>query len=410
MEKKDFEKEFSKIKKVVLEKIKPKKFEVEKTKKTVEEFKNKLDLDEDIEFFLGGSYAKNTWLSKSKDIDVFLRFDKKKYFGKDISKIAFNILNKNFDVKILHGSRDYFNVKFKNLNFEIIPVFKIENFEDKENIMDLSPLHVLYVNNNLNNNDDVRILKYFLKQNNLYGAESYIEGFSGYVCELLIIYYNSIEELFYNVLEWGEEVFIDIEGYYKSVFEAKSFLKEKWNVLTIVDPVQKDRNASKSLSKKNFEAFKILVKDFYNNVSLKFFNKKKVFFKKPYFEVKLYGLNDKKDVSASMLKKVVEFLIKNLKVFDFKSLYFYDEKNNVLVLKFKVKNVVVDNIVEGPKIVFEKAVLEFYKKHNKKNCFVRNGRVYCVEGKLYFEKVLKKLLKDNIVKKRVKKVELNFVC
>ncbi len=405
----NFKRRFESIKKVVLKKIKPTLLEEKKTEKVVLEFESKIKKvleEKKIKFFLGGSYAKNTWLSKSKDIDVFLKFDKKKYYEKDISKIAYEILKEHFKIEVLHGSRSYFNIKFKSLNFEIIPVYDIKSVKEKKNIMDLSPLHVEYVNSRLKNNDDVRILKYFLKQNNLYGAESYIEGFSGYVCELLIIYYNNIEELFYNVLEWKEETYIDIEGYYNNILEAKKVLKEKWNVLTIIDPVQEDRNASKSLNKKNYEEFKKIIKEFYKNTSLKFFKKKKKYFKKPYYIIKLYGIKEKKDVSASMLKKTAEYIIRSLKNknFSIKSLYYYEEKNNVLILKIKVKKTIIDNVIEGPIIKYKKALEEFYKKHDKKNCFIKKDKVYCKEGKKSFEKEIKKIILEENIKKRTKKI------
>jgi len=59
-----------------------------------------------------------------------------------------------------------------------------------------------------------------LKANNIYGAESARSGFSGYVCELLIIYFKG----FYNLLEYFEvakpKVVIDIEKHYKNSDDA----------------------------------------------------------------------------------------------------------------------------------------------------------------------------------------------
>ncbi len=408
MDKKTFKKEFLKIKKKVLEKIKPKKKEEEKTKKTVEKFKKKIEKEleeKNIEFFLGGSYSKNTWLSKNKDIDIFLRFEKKKYEKKDISKITYKILKKHFKTKIMRGSRKYYNIQYKKLNFEIIPVYKIEDYKEKKNIMDLSPLHVIYVNKKLKKKDDVRILKYFLKQNDLYGAESYIEGFSGYVCELLIIYYKSIEELFYKAKEWKEETYIDIEKQYKNIYEAKKKLKEKWNILTIIDPVQKDRNASKSLNKKNYEKFKRITKDFYKNPNIKYFKKKKKYFKKPYIKIILEGKKTKKDVNAAMLKKAAEQIIKKIKKnFKIKSIYYYEEKNNNLILKIKPKKYIIRKIIEGPKTELKEAKKNFLEKHKKEECYEKKGRIYCKTKKTSIIKEIKKIIEEKGIKKRTKKI------
>src|SRR5210317_361053 len=55
----------------------------------------------------GGSTAKGTFLKDDHDIDLFVIFDYK-YKGKDISEILKEIL---IDVDIVHGSRDYFQLK-----------------------------------------------------------------------------------------------------------------------------------------------------------------------------------------------------------------------------------------------------------------------------------------------------------
>ena len=43
--------------------------------------------------------------------------------------------------------------------------------------------------------DDVRILKYFMSVNGIYGAEIAKQGFSGYVCEVLVYYFGSFENV-----------------------------------------------------------------------------------------------------------------------------------------------------------------------------------------------------------------------
>src|SRR3989344_6450780 len=68
------------------------------------------------EVVLGGSVAKGTFL-KDTDYDVFVRFEKPD------SDLLHSILKKCFShVGRIHGSRDYFQVKYKNHVFEIIPV------------------------------------------------------------------------------------------------------------------------------------------------------------------------------------------------------------------------------------------------------------------------------------------------
>ena len=70
-------------------------------------------------------------------------------------------------------------------------MLNIKKGSDALNVTDFSPLHVDWVNKNVKRlRDDIRLAKRFCKVNKLYGAESYIRGFSGYALELLISYYG----------------------------------------------------------------------------------------------------------------------------------------------------------------------------------------------------------------------------
>ena len=122
----------------------------------------------------------------------------------------------------IHGSRDYFQLIYKKISFELVPILEIKNPENAKNITDVSPLHVYWVQKNIKKlYDDVRLLKQFFKANNIYGAESYINGFSGYICELLIIYYKGFQNTIKNIANWKQDIFIDIEKQYKNYKIAK---------------------------------------------------------------------------------------------------------------------------------------------------------------------------------------------
>jgi tRNA nucleotidyltransferase (CCA-adding enzyme) len=71
-----------------------------------------------------------------------------------------------FRIKKIQGSRTYYQVKKGDYIFEIIPVIEIENPEEALNIMDISPLHVNWVNHNAKNiKDEIRKAKsYFVKR------------------------------------------------------------------------------------------------------------------------------------------------------------------------------------------------------------------------------------------------------
>src|SRR3989338_2485664 len=196
--KKDSPKE---IQNSVLQSIKPSKREQKETKETIAEFLQKLNKNlPAAKAILGGSGAKGTWLAGNHDVDIFVLFNYKKYKEQSthLSLLLEPVLRKTFP-KIafvrLHGSRDYFQMDYNHLHFEIVPILAITKAEEAKNITDISPLHTKWVNKHSSKlKEDILLAKQFLKANRLSGAESSLSGFSGYVVEIVIIYYGSFEQ------------------------------------------------------------------------------------------------------------------------------------------------------------------------------------------------------------------------
>ena len=123
-----------------LEEIKPKKEDVQRINHIAKEF-SKLLKKEKIKFLFGGSFAKGTFLKSIEDIDVYLLMK-----NEEEVEILKNKLSKIFsDLRILHGSRDYFQVDFKGITFEMVPILDIEDVKEARNSTDLSKFHVEYV-------------------------------------------------------------------------------------------------------------------------------------------------------------------------------------------------------------------------------------------------------------------------
>jgi len=176
----------------ILNEIKPTAVEKQKVKRIIESVLGKIKID-DAKLELGGSYAKDTFLRGNHDIDVFVKFPYKLYRDKDLSEILGKRLSRKH--KRVHGSRDYFQLQKNGYTFEFIPVLDIKDSSQAKNITDVSPLHKKWVREHLKNPDEVRLIKKFCRAQNVYGAESYIKGFSGYVLEILIVHYGSFFNL-----------------------------------------------------------------------------------------------------------------------------------------------------------------------------------------------------------------------
>ena len=61
---------------------------------------------------------------------------------------------------------------------------------------------------------EVRLLKKFMQGIGVYGAEIKVGGFSGYLCELLIMKYGSFTQTIRAFAQYNQRVVIDIEGFY----------------------------------------------------------------------------------------------------------------------------------------------------------------------------------------------------
>jgi tRNA nucleotidyltransferase (CCA-adding enzyme) len=230
--------------------------------------------DVDVDIVSGGSTAKGTFLKGNHDIDIFVRF---KLTNTNISnslELFLDDFSKQEDVTVerIHGSRDYFNFIYNNFHFEIIPVKYITSSQEAENVTDMSPLHSLWVQKHLTASlrKDILLAKQFCKSQGVYGAESYINGISGHVLDILLIYYGSFDAFIDAVSRWEEPVIIDPENKHTDVFISMNEAKLK-SPLVVVDPIDPMRNASAALSVEKFNQLIFCANEFLAQASQDFF-------------------------------------------------------------------------------------------------------------------------------------------
>lgn len=275
-----------KIIKRVLKKITPSKIEERNIAAVINFSKEKLNkelkrFEIDAETFVGGSIAKGTWLKDQHDIDFFVKFDLK-YKNKDIGKLLYKPIKSAFrNFKLIHGSRDYYKVNLRNYELEFVPVLGINNPEEAKNSIDVSLFHVNYIKKKISRNKDIlneiRVFKSFAKAQGIYGAESYISGLSGYVTELLMIYFKKFKNLVKKAEEIVPPIYIDIESYYKSKDEIIKVLgrQKMKSPIILIDPVLKTRNAAAALDYQTFSKLIFSLRMFYRKPSIKYFTERK---------------------------------------------------------------------------------------------------------------------------------------
>jgi tRNA nucleotidyltransferase (CCA-adding enzyme) len=194
-----------------------------------------------------GSVAKDTWLREEPEIDVFMRLPAsipRKSLGEISLKIARKATEGARQIERF-AEHPYLEAFINDVRLNIVPCYDVKPGEWLS-ATDRTPFHTDYVKKRLNENSrgEVRLLKKFLKGVGAYGAEIKTGGFSGYLCELLIVHYNTFVETLQAFSGYTQKA-IDIEGYYA---DRKKELNRLFpEPLVIVDPVDKARNVASAV-------------------------------------------------------------------------------------------------------------------------------------------------------------------
>lgn len=370
----------------VAEKVTPSKEEKEKINVLINEIISKLFIEaskENInaEIRVEGSIAKDTWLKGEADIDIFMRVPPT-LTRKDLEIKCLNIAREAFkDYKIVerYAEHPYLEVWIKETKVNIVPCFKVEKGKWKS-ATDRTPFHTDFMKEKLNETlkREIRILKKFMKGTGLYGAEIKIGGFSGFLCELLTLYYGSFKNVLEAASNWRKKQVIDVAGWFSGKEEEAYDLFDE--NLIVVDPVDKSRNAAASVFESKLWEFVSASRMFLKKPSLNFFypplqkilSEKEISEKLSKVNLDLLFLvfgeiNAVVDVLWGQLYKTENALKNFLKANDFKvfrSASWSDEKNlNVILFELEKESVFSPKKHVGPPIEKRKESEDFIIKH-----------------------------------------------
>ena len=210
---------------------------------------------------LVGSIARGTSL-KNSDIDIFIRFSSD-YSREELERhgleLGFSIFPKAVP---RYAEHPYVSSILEDTKVDIVPCYRIEVNSGTISSVDRTPLHTIYMQGKLDESKikEVVLLKLFLKRQGIYGSELRTEGFSGYVCELIILHFGS----FLNFLE------------HISTLQGKLILDQREkrfsSPVVIVDPVDSSRNATAAVSLDSLSILKAASRLFFSNPDEDFFN------------------------------------------------------------------------------------------------------------------------------------------
>ncbi|MDR2624630.1 MAG: CCA tRNA nucleotidyltransferase [Methanobrevibacter sp.] len=381
----------------ILKRIKPNQNEKNRIKAIVDKIikiigEKAIEEGYEVEVQLTGSIAKNTWLSGSADIDIFITFpvelevDELKERGLKLAYYCNEVLNGMATEK--YASHPYLNVHIDGYSVDIVPAYKIENTSQMKSAVDRTTLHTKYIVKHLENHqkDEVLLLKKFMKEIKVYGSEFKTGGFAGYLCELLILNYGSFENTLKEASNWMEKVIIDLENH-----DTANLFKDN---LIVVDPTDKNRNVAASLTEEKLTEFIFASKNYIKNPKEAYFSpfERKYSDQTSHFKGLEDILNQFKDRQTKVifisfkvpeisidniypqLKKTSISLKEKLEELGFtivKYSYFSEKGMAILTLEFDTWTLGKYEKNVGPKIWYKKASEQFVSVHE--NVFLEDG-------------------------------------
>jgi tRNA nucleotidyltransferase (CCA-adding enzyme) len=261
----------------VLKRVTPKERERAKIEGLTDKLKEKVfsaskDFGAEAEVRLEGSVAKDTWLSKELDIDIFIRLPitiPRKSLGDVSLKIAKKATEGSKQVERF-AEHPYLEAMVDDVRINIVPCYKVKRGEWLS-ATDRTPFHTDFVKRHLKQQmrSEVRLLKKFMKGIDVYGAEIKVGGFSGYLCELLILHYGSFVETLKDFAQHKKRTIIDIKGYYETRENELELLFQE--PLVMVDPVDKGRNVASAVQPQKLYTFIAAGRAYLANPSIKSF-------------------------------------------------------------------------------------------------------------------------------------------
>ncbi|HPJ30277.1 MAG TPA: CCA tRNA nucleotidyltransferase [Methanothrix sp.] len=208
---------------------------------------------------LVGSAARGTWLTGDHDLDVFIGVSEGSSLlpPLEVARRVAPVYEERY------AEHAYVHARFEGFEIDIVPCYLVEDASRILSAVDRTPFHSRYVSRRIKGlEDEVLLLKQFMKGIGVYGSELKVGGFSGYLAELLVIRYGSFLKVLEGASLWRPGETIDLEGRSSLVHE---------DPLIVVDPVDPGRNVAAALTLDRMFTFVAASRLFLEEPDLDFF-------------------------------------------------------------------------------------------------------------------------------------------
>ncbi len=363
-----------------------------------------------VEIAWVGSTARGTQLRGSSDIDIFLLFprhmDKEQIKKKGLEYAKKTVkpgANESYVIK--YAEHPYLKLFLKDIGItaDIVPAFKISDAKERITAVDRTQLHNEFMSEKLSQvqKKQVIALKMFLKSHGIYGAGARYEGFSGYLCELLIYHYGSFIGVLENAASLKLPVLIDpLTRANGSLTQTKDSVARFKKEFIVIDPTDKNRNVAAVVSDESLGRLIAISKMMLEKPSLEFFygprysdtySARKISNIRKNLGIDLYLLAFKiPDITEEIIwqqtrrfgHQIGGILKKNgfPPIIELENV---SEKEAIIAF-FISETSHRHKIAEGPSIFMGSAAAKFLKSHQKSlGIFFSNNRIYALEDSQY---------------------------
>jgi tRNA nucleotidyltransferase (CCA-adding enzyme) len=144
------------------------------------------------------------------------------------------------DSVVAYAEHPYAEGTWQGHRAEIVPCYDLDDASKLQSAVDRTRFHTEYVDQHFDEaqRDEVRLLKAFLTASGVYGAKESVLGFSGYLCELLVLAHGTFED----VLAWA------VQGFEHPVEPGPAGEEAFDEPLVAIDPVDPTRNAAAAVA------------------------------------------------------------------------------------------------------------------------------------------------------------------
>jgi len=212
-----------------------------------------------LKVMLVGSAARSTWLSGDHDLDIFLGVPPGDDLGAAL-EIA-RLIAPDHEEK--YAEHAYVHARMDGFEVDLVPCYLVEDASHLKSAVDRTPFHTKYVGSRIiGREDDVLLLKQFMKGVDVYGSELKVSGFSGYLVEILVLCYGSFAAVLQAASTWRPGQRLDLEGH---------GIERHDEPLIVVDPVDPGRNVAAALTLDKMLQFASVARSFLAEPKLDFF-------------------------------------------------------------------------------------------------------------------------------------------